>query len=1405
MDSGLNGSAQTSAQQTSKNKNTNGLPNQTMIGTQGKFYSLVGSGGVGGAGGSAQRNQNLQRILAAYSTSNNNLSQSNTHLSYQENGQQSGVQLKGSKKKGMNVVTGGDSTESGSNPNRLSHQLHTIFGKGTNGDPQGQENRILGGQEVIIKSSSMQPLIGASLNSLHHSQSDNLVQTEHPDSFQNQSMMHNDGEQVHQMRIHQNSRAAGLTANTISQSSGGGAYSSNGVITMNRRPKMNEHNIKLIEKVIKRQNMTAQQESRTTHHVHQLLQHANSHDQVQCNMDAVIQNEGLGSRLYEKQGSLPQRGQISSKTPQIALKNLSKSPNSQGLKASDLALVDESHPSGPPENFITDRIEKTLQKYTKKDVLAKANNGIQSINSLPQTAAKLTRNGLQYPSGTQAQSLGGGSVNSINHVHKIYNSSYSKTAGIIKGAQQINSLQSPYLNNSTANGNATLYNIKHKVKLGVQNAQGNGNLSNLNLDHLDQFRQVNSYSVDRINTGFKQPQVMVNNFGSAEKSDGGDLSFDSLNANNNSFTLGQHKQMNDNVQDLDGLTPSGMMGENLHISQQQILHSQLIAKFQSRHQVAGVSTLPTNSFKQSNQKGLSSFENTPSQVDQSQHSPNIHLILQQSPIQQPQFSSSNGTSSVSGGHRQGQYENNLAFGGAMQGFQDLFYDDKGQQQDDSFKQQSSQSQWQHQMIEKNPNQQRHVQIKQILQYKALVNSNSEDPSQGSVYTLTTGQSKYQMSPMQFHPSGQYSKSRDGGYRNIPTRDISSISDQSPQSNFARKAAGYENQHPNAGVIGTQPSTAGGFDDHPFKRPKLHHFKKDASRRIKTSSATRNLQPIYPLEAVGGGVYAGNKIFSNNFNSIHIGGGGTTTSSNPPSFINASTTNTDPQIYYNNSSYISTKLQQNYNQQHESNIKINIPITNPQSQLKMRKKAQFQNENSESGNTTIDASHDNELQMPRLSALSSIPDPDLYGRRVSNVSGNLSLLQQESRPQTSINNINEIDIHNQATNLEQLHSNSPQNRPSALKQETEINDKIEASTSIQEQINGFKHSFYVEKESTQLIKLNQASQPKNATIKVEIVEIQPKEKGQQENKTAEAQEIYNSTQIVEKEGAGGVKQIFVLNVNATSHYQSIQESKAMTPCFLHTPNMTNKWNDFKPPPISGGEIENSLLQNNSRFIHHQANPSQESQLSNPMMSYQVSDQDKSALPDGKMDDSEMEELFHKKKSFQYGGIAQEIQVNENFKDLQGQGKKPMTSHQTSKSDKKNIHVLQKGNDCSIKLCPQDIYLQSSATTGTTKGSSQSSIGPKPSTSGSSFRRPLSRNHPMLNLVAKNQSSANSDNGCLQGAQPAIINVLQQRSAAATQGSVQSKQSSHTSNATLKQIGRKSQLPSQGSNILVDSKE
>jgi len=41
-----------------------------------------------------------------------------------------------------------------------------------------------------------------------------------------------------------------------------------------------------------------------------------------------------------------------------------------------------------------------------------------------------------------------------------------------------------------------------------------------------------------------------------------------------------------------------------------------------------------------------------------------------------------------------------------------------------------------------------------------------------------------------------------------------------------------------------------------------------------------LQPIYPLEGVGG-AFSNNKLFSNNFNSINIG---TTTSNNPPVLI-----------------------------------------------------------------------------------------------------------------------------------------------------------------------------------------------------------------------------------------------------------------------------------------------------------------------------------------------------------------------------------------------------------------------------------------------------------------------------------------------------------------------------------------
>jgi len=88
-----------------------------------------------------------------------------------------------------------------------------------------------------------------------------------------------------------------------------------------------------------------------------------------------------------------------------------------------------------------------------------------------------------------------------------------------------------------------------------------------------------------------------------------------------------------------------------------------------------------------------------------------------------------------------------------------------------------------------------------------------------------------------------------------------------------------------------------MEEHPFKRPKLHLFKKDASRRIKTSSATRNLQPIHPFEGAKDSSF--HKLLSNNFNSINIGGGGTTTSSNHPGVLPATTDNGNPEssMYY----------------------------------------------------------------------------------------------------------------------------------------------------------------------------------------------------------------------------------------------------------------------------------------------------------------------------------------------------------------------------------------------------------------------------------------------------------------------------------------------------------------------------
>lgn len=65
-----------------------------------------------------------------------------------------------------------------------------------------------------------------------------------------------------------------------------------------------------------------------------------------------------------------------------------------------------------------------------------------------------------------------------------------------------------------------------------------------------------------------------------------------------------------------------------------------------------------------------------------------------------------------------------------------------------------------------------------------------------------------------------------------------------------------------------------------------------------------------------------------------------------------------------------------------------------------------------------------------------------------------------------------------------------------------------------------------------------------------------------------------------ESNGNTATNFNIGVNSTTHkshhqhnlsnMQSTQESKAMTPCFIHTPNMTNKWGNFKP----GAEVKDS---------------------------------------------------------------------------------------------------------------------------------------------------------------------------------------------------------------------------------------
>lgn len=117
--------------------------------------------------------------------------------------------------------------------------------------------------------------------------------------------------------------------------------------------------------------------------------------------------------------------------------------------------------------------------------------------------------------------------------------------------QQLVSFQSPYLNSEGITGTNSLYNVRHGGKVQVKSSGNNSNmhtpLGNGPAEQFSQFRQANSYSVDRIsrfqnvyssatNSAIKQFQVSSGD--SREKTDN-NLSFESSKASNtnNSFTL----------------------------------------------------------------------------------------------------------------------------------------------------------------------------------------------------------------------------------------------------------------------------------------------------------------------------------------------------------------------------------------------------------------------------------------------------------------------------------------------------------------------------------------------------------------------------------------------------------------------------------------------------------------------------------------------------------------------------------------------------------------------------------------------------------------------------------------------------------------------------------------------------
>eukprot|EP00347_Sterkiella_histriomuscorum_P008369 403345364 len=824
--------------------------------------------------------------------------------------------------------------------------------------------------------------------------------------------------------------------------------------------------------------------------------------------DRMNRQENLQSQTLQKQ-------QIGLKSPLLNIKQKQGDYENIGNTTNSI----QGH-------YISDRIEKTIQKFSKKQIIK---------NNSPF---------LNQGNGNKSRNF-----NQSNSASKIYSSTLKGIANNPKLSQ------SPYMNN---NGGAQgIYNTNLNNKL-ISNA--NDSLLNLNNPSL-QNNQYNNNSLDQINMlnnssipNFEDEEhendnsrsnmrMQQNQFDKSGDKNITDLSFESLNPINNSFTDGQQNL------------------EFIAITNQKL-------KLNKLHNMQGQVSIQ-NKIKKLNNQGYDQ-----SSVQSYAFNPPNYLMNQN------------------------------------------FDDNTTTIQQQSFTTNNPHVQWWSQQLQQQQNPASFDEANQLYQLNSQHNQNYPQSAQVSPF--------------------QQSKSRDGGYRNIPMRDLSSISDQSPTKPFDLNDP-----------------------QNPFKGPKLHLFKKGNSRRIKTSSATRNLQPINPLD---------NSKIAVNFQSIHTGG------------INTVVNNThfpaQSAMYYQLNQRTNTAAN-NMISSGSKDFK-NFPLVEQENQYQTivqtkNKYSSIQQQNSKKnpfGNNLQDSNQSGTIDVYQNESHS-------YGQYLNR---NLQSVNQ-MRPNTTSFDINQQTSspkRQQIINLSNVNALEPSHGHQGL-----------SKVQLQEEINGFKHSFY-----------NDRSTPKIQSTKSPNVES-----ARQIEKMKE-QILQNSEQI---------KHIFVLNVganngnnNLTSNLQSTQESKAMTPCFLHTPNMTNKWGNFKP---NNGDISKDISQQN-----------QQQQLS------QSEEQTKNK-----------NSLFVSDKSLK--NVLQQ--------------KKPQTSHQ---SKNQSINMGNQRNNYqddsqrqsnrvldNIQLGPEDIYLVNGTSNQQSFQQPYNSRNTqnKPSTS-NSFRRPLSRNHPIMKMNSQQNQVLSNQN-------------------------------------------------------------